>query len=458
MKSILIVEGDLSNCDVLKRALDTNYQVIDLRCCAEAFSFVNENAPDMIIIDLDISGKRGVNLCEQLKENRKTCDIPVILITTATKNEDFILGLQVGANDYIKKPLCLPSVISRIEAHLREKDDYVELEKKDLRMLLELSETISVTRSPNAILRLIVNKISNVLDVERCSVISFDEGEKLAVKASSDLEKNREIELDINKYPEIRKAIESRKTVTINDFKNDPLMFSVKPFIKDLDFNSVIVIPLIKKENVIGTFLFRTTSREKDWASARVCKLCQLVANIAANALENATLFESVRTAQEYFEELSIRDDLTKIFNRRHFYSRLKAEFSRSSRHKEPLSLIFFDIDNFKQINDTYGHTVGDKILMTVGSLLKEASRESDLPARYGGDEFVIMLPNTDTKGVAYLADRIASKIQNYKFDELDKQFIKISTGVSTYSNENICFFDELIALADESMYQSKTQ
>ena len=456
-KKILIVDEEISYRELLREALGTHYRIIDTESCEEAILLAGLNTPDLIIIDVEASGKRGVELCENLKEDPDTRDIPVILITSLIQKDDIILGLQAGVSDYIIKPMCLPEILARFESHLRTQYDYAELEHKDLLMLLELSETISVTRSPNAILRLIVNKMSKIIDVARCSVISLTEGKKIIVKASSDLDHNVEIKLDLHKYPEIRKAIETKQAVTINDVKKDPLMASVRQHLEGLSFNSIIVIPLIKKESVIGTFLLRTVSHETGWVNERVYKLSQLVANIAANALENAILFESMKSAQEYFEEVSIRDDLTKLFNRRHFYNRLKEEFSRAVRHNDPLSLLFIDVDDFKAINDRYGHTVGDKVLKEIGRLLKDAARESDLPARCGGDEFAMLLPNTSIDGAFELATRVAKLIQTHAIDDIAPDKITTSVGVATCVDKNVPSFEALVKKADDAMYESKT-
>ena len=456
-KKILLIDQELTYRELLREALRENYIVIETGDINEGLMLAQLNLPEMVIIDLDMPNRKGIELCETLKESIETEDIPVLLTTTLINKEDIILGLRAGASDYITKPLCLPAVIARIESHLRTQDDYDKLEHKDLLMLLELSETISVTRSPTAILRLIVNKISKSFDLARCSVISLTDG-KIVVKAGSDLEKNKEITLDIKKYPEIRKSIETRQPVVINDIKKDPLMASVLSHIQKLDYNSIVVIPLIKKENVIGTFFLRTVSTEKGGISDRVYKLCQLVANIAANSLENASLFESIKSAQEYFEEKSIKDELTKIFNRRHFYTRLKDEFSRAERYNDPLSLIFFDVDNFKYINDTYGHVKGDQVLLHIGKLLQTEARKNDIPARFGGDEFSIILPNTNAEGAFKLARRICLLIKSLNIENIKGESISASMGVATCINNNLQSCDELLSLADEAMYQSKSQ
>lgn len=455
-KKILIVDEEASYRELLREAFRESYDVLETESCKEAFSLVSLNMPELIIIDLGMPDNKGVMLCEELKEDSDTREIPVIVMTSSTQKDDILLGLDAGASDYITKPFSIPEVLARVESHLRTQDFYDELEHKDLLMLLELSETISVTRNPNAILRLIVRKMSKIIDVERCSIISFSK-ERLVVKASNDLEKGREIKLDINRYPELRASIETKKDVIINDIKSNPLMASVRAYTKSLDYNSIVVIPLLKKESVIGTFLLRTVSTEKGGVSERVYKLCHLVANIAATALENATLYESMKNAQEYLEEISIRDDLTKLYNRRYFYRKLRDEFSRVERYGEDLSLVFLDIDDFKKINDTYGHAQGDKLLVQIGSLLKNVSRKCDLPARVGGDEFAMLLPCTNKSGALDMAQRIYKTIQGQRIEDLDNELISISMGVSNCIDNNVKSAEELVKLSDDAMYQSKS-
>jgi two-component system cell cycle response regulator len=387
-----------------------------------------------------------------------TSHIPVVLLTSRSKKEHLILGLKAGADDYITKPINLPEVIARVDAHLRAKDYYSELEHKDLLFVLELLENISAIRSPMSILRLIVENMKDVIDVSRCSIVSINANGELFVKASSDLKNYKEIRLELSKYPEIRESLESKQVVIINDVKNDPLMESVRDHIHELDFNSIIVVPIIKKESVIGTFFLRTASPLKDGITVRVQKLCQLVANISANVLENAILFESMKTAQEYFEDMAVRDGLTKLYNHRHFYNRLEEEFSRANRYNSPLSLVFFDIDDFKRVNDTYGHTVGDKVLKQIGHFMKKVARESDIAARYGGEEFALLLPNTSAAGALDVVNRLATIIREHQFESLNGDHITISSGTSTVVGKNVDSYEQLVRLADEAMYMAKKQ
>lgn len=454
-KKILIVEEDSYRL-LLKETLWDKYIVFDTSESSEALSLAKENQPDLIILDVEMSRQEGIKLCQALKEEESLREVPILLTTSQTSKEEAIIGLKAGGSDFITKPLYLQAVVARIEAHLRTHEDYADLEHKDMLMLLELSETISVTKNPTDILRLIVNKISKLIDVTRCSVVGVNKGKKIIVKASSDLVKNREISLDINKYPEIRRSIATKQTVIVNDVKNDPLMAPVQKYLDSVECNSIIVIPLIKKESVIGTFFLRTASHLKGGISHRIHRLCQMVANIAANALENAILFESVKTTQEYLEGMAIQDDLTKTYNRQYFYQLLNREVKRIESYESPLSLIFFGVDDFKCINDTYGHAQGDKVLVQIGYLLKNFARKSDAPARFGGDEFALILPNTAADGALKLANRLLLNIRNASIEGLDGKSISTSVGVATCTSTTISV-DDLVKLADDAMYQSKS-
>lgn len=457
-KRILVVDDDRFFRELLKDALQDRYQVFEATRGDEVARLVPEIRPDLIILDIEMPGRSGIDVCRELKESEPSKSTPVILVTSRSKKSEIVLGLQAGADDYLTKPLCLPEVLARVDSHLNSTRYYAGLEHRDLLMLLELSDAVASVRNPMKILRMIVEKIATVVDVVRCSIVAMGSSEELVVKASTDLVDDQEIRLEMSRYPEIRAALESRRAITINDFQNDPLMAPVRQFVAGLAFQSVIVVPIIKKANAIGTLFLRTASSQKDGITERVYNLCHLVANISANALENASLFESMKTAQEYLEEMAIRDGLTRLFTHQNFYERLDEEFSRALRHREPLSLIFFDIDNFKRVNDTYGHTHGDEVLRKIGRVVREVIRESDIPARYGGEEFAILLPKTPAEGAMEMTRRMSAIIRELHFDFMNAQHVTISAGISTFSPNELQSFEQLVRLADRAMYQAKSE
>ncbi len=155
----------------------------------------------------------------------------------------------------------------------------------------------------------------------------------------------------------------------------------------------------------------------------------------------------------------SIIDPLTGIFNRRYFFRRLQEEIEKSKRYNTPLSLAIFDIDNFKKVNDTYGHLIGDKVLTQICEIIQNNSRKIDIVARFGGEEVCLVMPNTKVSKAKLVADRIREKIyQSEIVFEKGNEFVKIkitvSVGVSSFSKEMST--RELLGRADENLYRAK--
>ncbi|MDT8318296.1 MAG: diguanylate cyclase [bacterium] len=455
-QTILVVDDEPFFRQVLKDTLQEKYEVLAAADGEEASAIIAKVRPDLIILDVEMPGKNGIEICRELKGNFVTRDIPVIMLTSRTGRGETVDGLNAGADDYIVKPMHPPEVMARAETHLRIKGYYSQLEPKDLVLLLELSETISASRNPKKILHYIVDKIAEVIDVSRCSIVSINCQNEAVVKASSDMPADKEIHLDLDKYPEIKKALETKGVVVINDLKNDPMMEPVRDAVAFLDFNSVVVVPMVRKDSVIGTFFLRTASPLVGGISGRVLKLCRLMANISANALENAVLFESMKKAQFNLEQMAITDGLTGLYNHRHFYERLDDEFARAKRYGSPLSCIFIDLDDFKKVNDNYGHRKGDEVLRQIGMIIKEIIRESDIAARYGGEEFAILLPETGKEGAIETAERIHHLVRNHPFDFLEGKAVTGSFGVVQYDGNKISSPDQFIQLVDGAMYMAK--
>ncbi len=210
-----------------------------------------------------------------------------------------------------------------------------------------------------------------------------------------------------------------------------------------------IILPLIAKEKVIGVlFLYLPADCP---ATKGQLEMLSAIANQLAVALENAKLYERVRY-------LSLHDPLTSLANRNLFHTRLKDELSRSRRYQQPLTIAMVDIDHFKKVNDTYGHPAGDIILRELALLLGNELRGCDVISRFGGEEFILLLPETDRAGADIATERIRKSVARYPFAIQSPQpiHITVSIGVAPFPGDSTLPGDKRIDLADKALYQAK--
>jgi diguanylate cyclase (GGDEF)-like protein len=182
--------------------------------------------------------------------------------------------------------------------------------------------------------------------------------------------------------------------------------------------------------------------------------------NIMVDRLEAQirTLDEKVREKTAKLEALAVTDPLTQLYNRRYFTEISNAMFAMAKRQKEPLSIIMLDIDHFKKVNDTYGHLVGDRVIRRLADVIRKIKRESDIACRFGGEEFILLLPKTDKEGARELAERIRMHIASQKVAMEDGAYVTftVSAGVSESILESDQSVEESIRRADDAMYKAK--
>lgn len=160
---------------------------------------------------------------------------------------------------------------------------------------------------------------------------------------------------------------------------------------------------------------------------------------------------------QQHLEHQSQIDSLTGLYNRRAFEKKIHEEFERSKRYRNPLSVLIFDLDNFKNINDTYGHHGGDAALMKIAETLREMTRQSDFSARFGGEEFVMILPETDQDNALLVANKIHGAVRSASFGTTNRPFaLTVSIGVSSSSTRAYSTWREMLDDADRAMYLAK--
>lgn len=168
-------------------------------------------------------------------------------------------------------------------------------------------------------------------------------------------------------------------------------------------------------------------------------------------------LNDSLRNANRQLEELSVTDELTKLYNRRYINKKLDDEFRRAVRYKRPLSVIMFDADHFKSVNDTYGHAFGDVVLKDIAAIILETARLVDICGRFGGEEFIAILPDTDIENAFVVADRIRKKVEEHEFKDATNSIRRtVSVGISSLPDDLMNDQFTLIEWADKGLYYAK--
>jgi len=211
----------------------------------------------------------------------------------------------------------------------------------------------------------------------------------------------------------------------------------------------LVILPLISEKTPHG--LFFLASRVGRDFNFDFASLLSLVASHVSHIIDKIKLFQETRL-------LSITDGLTGLHNTRYFYRCLDLEIARTNRYGNPFSLMLFDIDNFKRLNDNYGHQAGDEVLQKLANIFKSISRETDTIVRYGGEEFIIILPNTSEEETISLANRIRRTVQENTFivDIKERVKITLSGGIASYPR-NAGDAKSLLNAADMALYAAKS-
>ncbi len=230
---------------------------------------------------------------------------------------------------------------------------------------------------------------------------------------------------------------------------DNALNFEMKvPFSSESSFiRSILCLPLIHRGQNIG--VIEVLNKHSGEFTDDDRALMEMLMRPLAVALRTMQMFDNA-------ERLTVTDDLTKLFNYRYLKQYLEVEVKRCLRYKKKVSLLFIDVDGFKRVNDTFGHLVGSLALAEMGRVLRRIVRETDVVGRYGGDEFVIVLPETPLNGALVIAERIRKKVEDYEFVAQDLSIhLTISLGIANCPKHTLTA-EGLIKKADAAMYRAK--
>lgn len=366
---------------------------------------------------------------------KNICSTPVLQIVRITRKDIRVRSMALTKNN------------GTTEDNIRSgKSSYFQSNKSGLEFILDITKSISSSLNFQDVLKTIVNKVAEYTHANRCSIILIDNQQKYGyVMASHDAPAINHLQIDLKNYPEIARTLETKDAVVVNDINLDPLMSDVRETLNKIKIKSLLVIPIVYHEEIIGTLFLKINKKKHDFTPEEI-KFCKVVANSSANAIKNAQFYEQLRLQAK-------TDGLTKLLNHRSFLEKYQEEIKRSKVNNTPFSILLIDVDNFKSLNDSFGHQYGDVVLNKIGTCLKNNIRGIDIAARYGGDEFICLLPETHNDQSVIVANRIMKKIKDkLKNDNIEAS---VSIGIATYQYHTI---DPtvLLQLADQAMYLAK--
>jgi diguanylate cyclase (GGDEF)-like protein len=386
-----------------------------------------------------------------------TDDVDESMLVVPMRYDDVVVGVitlsKLGLGQFDLHDLRLLSILADQAATALESARNLARSKAlagELRLLLDVSSQLAASLDPRQVANILARHLATVMGVEECEISWWDrDNERVASLGYFPTVPAEEPDrfYDVRAFPATRRVLEEQVTIEIDalDPRADP---AEAELLIELGNRGLVMLPLVANGRSIG--LVELMSKSPIELNVERLSLVRTIANEASIALENARLYEGARA-------LADRDPLTGFYNHRYLHERFGQEAVRARRARRPLSLLMLDLDDFKLVNDTFGHVFGDDVLRWTADLIRRTLRTSDIPARYGGDEFAILLPEAGREDAALTAERLVAAFADAPFTTSSRLLVPIgiSVGAATFPTDGHTAA-ELIAVADAGLYRMK--
>jgi two-component system cell cycle response regulator len=444
-EKILLVDDEPFNVKLLRAILATQpYHTLSASSGEEALQKVEEEPPDLILLDIMMPGLDGYEVTKRLKRDPGTRDIPIILVTALDGPGNKIKGLEAGADEFLNKPVDKAEILARVKSLLRLKRYQDQLKTRvhsETRIAFPSGQekfTNGETSLPAVLLVEDNKNDSHLLQVQLY-------GQPYEIKCV----RNGEEALSLVHQEKIDLVLLDLLLPGMDGF-------AVTKELKESDETKNIQIVAITALQDLESRI-RGIELGVDDYLVKPINMHELKVRVNALIKKKAYL-DKLCSGYRSAVRSAITDKLTGLYNYAYFTLFLENEIKRAIRHDHALALIMLDLDDFKHHNDDLGHLAGDQILKEFGHLVCDNVREIDLCFRYGGEEFVIVLPYTGSDPARGIAERLREIIADHPFlssDPAGSRRITASMGIASYPS-HAASVEDLIRKADEALYEAK--
>ncbi len=442
---ILVVDDQPLNVKLLEAKLTSEYyDVLTASDGPSAIEVATTERPDLILLDVMMPGMDGFEVCRRLRAEPSTMHIPIVMVTALSETEDRVVGLSAGADDFLTKPVEDLALLARVRSLLRFKVTFDELR---LRLKAGSGSTD------------VDDILPDDTSPQRGRILLLEDFESRARMINEALSESNEVTVE-------RDDAEALRLADVSDF--DVVIISLT--LEDVD--GLRVCSQLRSRP--ATRLVPILALVEEGDLEQLAKALDLgVTDYVMTPLDRNELIARVRTQvrrKHYQDRLRMNleesvsaasmDELTRLHNRRYLVSHLAREFERAVENRKSLSVIILDVDHFKKVNDTHGHAVGDEVLAELARRMIECTRSSDLSARLGGEEFVVVMPDTTLPVAESVAERLRLGVGETAFaipkgDLLIEVTISLGVAVNKGADDTP---EDLLARADRALYRAKSE
>jgi two-component system cell cycle response regulator len=442
---VLIVDDIPTNVRLLEARLAAEYfEVLTAASGPEALEICDREAVDIVLLDVMMPEMDGFEVCRRIKSNPETAHIPVLMVTALDQPSDRVRGLDAGADDFLTKPVDDVQLMARVKSLVRLKSLTDEL-----RARARTGQEIAIEDAMHAM---------DSVDAEGGRILLIDTDERHAERLMGYLSSAHHVEVLTNPADAALAVVEGSHelaliSMALRDF--DPLRVCSQ--IRTSEAGRMLPLILVADEADrpkvvrgldlgVNDFIMRPVERNELAARVRT-------------QIRRSRYAEQLRLSVTHTMALAVTDELTGLYNRRYFDRHLHLMLERAQQQERDLAVMLIDLDFFKAVNDTHGHDSGDVVLREFSARLRRNIRGVDLACRFGGEEFVVLMPDTDFRQAQMVAERVRSAVAERGFELGAGRPLGVTVSVGVALNESDADTPEmLLKRADVALYRAKRE